>query len=80
MGLPGHRRTSSHKRRRAAHFALKPLNIMVCPNCKAPKLPHRACGNCLTYAGRKLSTGVVKAVVVKTKKVTAKAKDDTMKK
>lgn len=22
MGLPGHRRTSSHKRRRAAHFAL----------------------------------------------------------
>ncbi len=27
MGLPGHRRTSSDKRRRASHFALKPPQI-----------------------------------------------------
>ena len=54
MGLPGHRRTSSHKRRRAAHFALKKLNLVSCPKCKEPSMPHRACPNCGTYAGRKV--------------------------
>lgn len=39
MGLPGHRRTSSHKRRRASHFALKSLNLILCTNCKA-KIPY----------------------------------------
>lgn len=54
MGLPGHRRTSSHKRRRAAHFALKKLTFASCPKCKAPVLPHRMCADCGTYAGRKV--------------------------
>lgn len=54
MGLPGHRRTSSHKRRRAAHFALKKVTLAACPKCKAPNLPHRACMNCGTYAGRQV--------------------------
>jgi len=39
MGLPGHRRTSSHKRRRASHFALKPMNLIACTNC-ANKIPY----------------------------------------
>ena len=54
MGLPGHRRTSSHKRRRASHFALKSANLSVCPKCKKPILPHKACGNCGTYKGRQV--------------------------
>lgn len=54
MGLPGHRRTSSHKRRRAAHFALKKLVLAACPKCKEPMMPHRACPSCGTYAGRKV--------------------------
>jgi large subunit ribosomal protein L32 len=54
MGLPGHRRTSSHKRRRAAHFALKKLSLAACPKCKEPMMPHRACPSCGTYAGRKV--------------------------
>ncbi len=52
MGLPGHRRTSSHKRRRAAHFALKAVSTAVCSNCKAPVLPHRVCEACGWYKGR----------------------------
>ena len=56
MGLPGHRRTSSHKRRRAAHFALKKVVLAVCPQCKAPVLPHKACASCGNYAGRKVLT------------------------
>ena len=56
MGLPGHRRTSSHKRRRASHFALKPKTLAACPKCKAPVLPHVACKDCGTYAGRQVIT------------------------
>ncbi len=52
MGLPGHRRTSSHKRRRAAHFALKPVATTTCEKCKAAILPHRACKACGWYKGR----------------------------
>ncbi len=52
MALPGHRRTSSHKRRRASHFALKKTNTLVCPKCKAAIVPHRACAQCGTYRGR----------------------------
>jgi large subunit ribosomal protein L32 len=54
MGLPGHRRTSSHKRRRASHFALKKRNLAACPKCNEPVLPHRACLSCGTYAGRQV--------------------------
>jgi large subunit ribosomal protein L32 len=52
MGLPGHRRTSSHKRRRAAHFALAKSVSNECVKCKSPVLPHRACKNCGFYRGR----------------------------
>ena len=54
MGLPGHRRTSSHKRRRASHFALKPVQTSTCSNCGAIRLPHNACTSCGFYRGRKV--------------------------
>ncbi len=52
MGLPGHRRTSSDKRRRASHFALQPKTTVVCGNCGAVRLPHHACTACGFYRGR----------------------------
>ena len=54
MALPGHRRTSSHKRRRAAHFALSKTTLAACAKCKKPVLPHRACAFCGTYKGRQV--------------------------
>ena len=36
MGLPGHRRTSSDKRRRASHFALDKRQLTKCPKCQKP--------------------------------------------
>jgi large subunit ribosomal protein L32 len=54
MGLPGHRRTSSHKRRRAAHFALTEQTLQKCPKCGKPIMPHRACQNCGMYKGRQV--------------------------
>lgn len=52
MGLPGHRRTSSDKRQRTAHFGLKEINANACPKCGKAILPHRVCAFCGTYKGR----------------------------
>lgn len=71
MGLPGHRRTSSHKRRRASHFALAKSASAECPKCKAPVLPHRACKNCGFYRGRTI-VDTTRDVARKVKRVTAK--------
>ncbi len=50
MGLPGHRRTSSHKRRRASHFALaKPA--MATSKTGATHRPHRAAPGAVEYNG-----------------------------
>ncbi len=65
MGLPGHRRTSSHKRRRAAHFALSLKKLNHCPQCGKPILPHHACAFCGYYRGRQV-------IVFKTKTSTEK--------
>ena len=54
MALPGHRRTSSDRKRRAAHFALKKKNLAACSKCSQPILAHRACANCGTYKGRQV--------------------------
>ena len=56
MGLPGHRRTSSDKRRRAAHFAIKPEQLTVCPKCKKTVKPHYACAFCGNYRGKTVKT------------------------
>ncbi|OGH93795.1 MAG: 50S ribosomal protein L32 [Candidatus Magasanikbacteria bacterium RIFOXYD2_FULL_41_14] len=54
MGLPGHRRTSGDKRRRAAHFALTPKTGATCAKCGKVILSHRACVGCGTYKGRQV--------------------------
>jgi len=65
MGLPGHRRTSSHKKRRASHFALKKINLCFCSKCGKAVLPHNVCGFCGTY-------GEKEAVKIKLKKAKKK--------
>lgn len=54
MGLPGHRRTSSDKRKRSAHFALKQIGSAVCPKCQKASLPHKVCAFCGTYKGKQV--------------------------
>ena len=55
MALQSHRRTSSDKRRRSAHFALKKVALTTCPKCKKPIRPHYACSNCGEYRGHSTS-------------------------
>jgi large subunit ribosomal protein L32 len=54
MAVPK-KRTSSARRdkRRANHKAGKP-NLNSCPRCHSPRLPHRVCPTCGTYAGREV--------------------------
>lgn len=54
MGLQAKRRTKSSKKRRAAHFALKKVQLFDCPKCKKPVLPHHVCLNCGYYRGNEI--------------------------
>lgn len=50
MGLPGHRRTSSHKRRRASHFALT-APALTKDKAGTAHLMHRAAPGATEYRG-----------------------------
>ena len=54
MAVPK-KRTSSARRdkRRATHKAAK-ARLNSCPRCHSPRLPHRVCPTCGTYAGREI--------------------------
>ncbi len=54
MAVPK-KRTSSQRRdkRRANHRAATP-RLNACPRCHSPRLPHRVCPTCGTYAGREV--------------------------
>jgi large subunit ribosomal protein L32 len=42
-------------RRRAANSNLRtPVQVIACPKCKEPVLPHRVCKSCGTYKGREV--------------------------
>ena len=54
MAVPK-KRTSRQRRdtRRSQHKAAKP-RLNECPQCHSPRLPHRVCPVCGTYAGREV--------------------------
>ncbi|MDP6686278.1 MAG: 50S ribosomal protein L32 [Candidatus Omnitrophota bacterium] len=54
MPLPKRRHSSSRQGKRRGEHKIKVPSISVCPNCKAPKLPHRVCKACGFYKGRQV--------------------------
>jgi large subunit ribosomal protein L32 len=52
--LPKRKVSPGRRDRRRAHDALKARNIVACPNCGEPRLPHRVCPNCGHYQGREI--------------------------
>jgi large subunit ribosomal protein L32 len=52
MAVPKRRHSYSRTRKRRSHDALTAPNIVGCPKCGEPKLPHRLCGSCGTYKDR----------------------------
>ena len=55
MAVPKRRKSSSRRdMRRAQHDKVAAPNIIPCPSCSAPMVPHRVCPSCGQYRGRKL--------------------------
>ncbi len=56
MGVPKKRTSKMRRdRRRAANSNLRtPVQVISCPKCKEPVLPHRACKACGHYKGREV--------------------------
>jgi large subunit ribosomal protein L32 len=54
MAVPKRRTSKAKRDKRRSHHALAAPMQSVCPQCSAPKQPHRICPNCGTYRGRTL--------------------------
>jgi large subunit ribosomal protein L32 len=54
MAVPKKKTSKSRKNTRRAHDFLTAPSISICPQCKAPKLPHRVCLSCGTYKGKEV--------------------------
>jgi large subunit ribosomal protein L32 len=61
MAVPKKRQSRTRRdKRRATHKAAKP-RLNECPRCHSPRLPHRVCQVCGTYAGREVIRHEVEA-------------------
>ena len=56
MAVPKKKMSRSRTRRRKANWKVSAPHTVPCPQCAAPKLPHRACPECGTYKGREVLT------------------------
>jgi large subunit ribosomal protein L32 len=54
MAVPKQRQSHSRTNKRRSQHKITPPSLAVCPRCGEPRLPHRVCGNCGTYAGREV--------------------------
>ena len=54
MAVPKQRQAKSRTRKRRAQHKIEAPGLHSCPRCHAPKLPHRVCKSCGTYAGREV--------------------------
>jgi len=54
MAVPKRRTSKSRKRLRRTHHRAGGVPSQACPRCGEPKLPHRVCGTCGFYRGKKM--------------------------
>lgn len=52
MAVPKKKTSKSKRDMRRSHDSLTKPAGSVCPQCKEPKLSHRACASCGTYKGK----------------------------
>ncbi len=57
MAVPK-RKTSKARRdkRRASNIKMKTPNVIECPQCHEPNVPHRVCAACGYYKGKEVIT------------------------
>jgi large subunit ribosomal protein L32 len=51
---PKYKTSHSKTRRRRANIRLTEPNVVPCPHCKEPKVPHRVCTSCGKYDDRQV--------------------------
>jgi len=54
MAVPKGKTSRMKKNKRRTHDALAAPARSLCPQCKAPKAPHRVCASCGSYKGREV--------------------------
>jgi large subunit ribosomal protein L32 len=54
MPVPKKKTSQARRDKRRAQQKLAVETASQCPQCKSPKLPHRACTKCGTYKGREV--------------------------
>jgi large subunit ribosomal protein L32 len=54
MAVPKKRTSSQRRDKRRANHDVRPPRLNSCPQCHSPRLPHRVCPVCGTYAGRQV--------------------------
>lgn len=55
MAVPKKKQSPTRRnKRRANHDKVTAPNVVLCPQCSEPKLPHRVCPNCGSYKGREV--------------------------
>lgn len=52
--LPKRKYAKARQGQRRAHLGLTAPVLIDCPQCHSPKLPHRVCLTCGSYAGREV--------------------------
>lgn len=52
MAVPKKKKSKSKRDMRRSHDRVKVPNIVTCPHCHEPILPHHVCPECGTYRGR----------------------------
>ena len=52
MAVPKSRTSKAKRDRRRSHDRLAKPTLATCPDCQAPKLPHRVCPSCGAYKSR----------------------------
>lgn len=52
MPNPKRRHSKARGRRRRTHWKAVAAQLIVCPQCKEPKMPHRVCVACGYYDSR----------------------------
>ncbi len=54
MAVPKRKTSKQRARTRRAQWKISTMKGAQCPQCHEAKLPHRICGNCGYYKGRKV--------------------------
>jgi len=54
MAQPRSNHSRARRDKKRSHHALEAPNVIKCPNCARPVLPHRVCSECGFYKGRQV--------------------------